>query len=165
MSFSTTLRRSAACLALALLATGCATTMNVVVNPSEEGKSYSTAFVVTHGGKSVDMDTSFTGALQKHGLKVLQGETKPANGAADMVVVYDDTWRWDLAMYLLSLNVQFYDGKTGSLLAESQWHNSPAHGFPKEDDVVNQVINGTFAKLNVSAPIAMTPSSSTTGTK
>lgn len=136
-----------------LLISGCTATSNVVFNPAEAGHSFASAYLVTHGGKSADMDSAFRKALMQHGLKVSEGETDPQSKSTDLVVKYDDTWRWDLSMYLLSLNVQIYDGKTGALVAESDWHNSPAHTWPNVDTVVGQLMQETFDKLNAKTPL------------
>ena len=129
---------------------GCSTTSEVVVNQPEAGRPAATAYLVSHGGNSKDMDDSFQEALSMHGLKVTTGESDPADAKTyDMIVKYDDTWRWDLAMFLLNLNVDFYDGKDGALMAHSTWHNSPAHGFQKANDVVPPLVSATFAKLDI----------------
>lgn len=143
-------------LAAIFVVSGCATTSQVVVNPAESGLAFKTAYLVTHGGRSVDMDNSFRSALLQHGLTVTEGESPPQSKDTDIVVKYDDSWRWDLAMYLLSLDVQVYDGKTGALISESTWHNSPAHTWPDEKVVVAQLLQQTFTKLNAKTPLPLT---------
>jgi hypothetical protein len=121
----------------------------VVVNPAETGHAFSSAYLVTHGGRSVDMDNSFRNALLRDGLTMTEGENDPESKAnIDIIVKYDDTWRWDLAMYLLKLDVQIYDAKTGALVADSTWQNSPAHTWPDVKIVVAQLLQQTFTKLN-----------------
>jgi len=136
-----------------LVVSGCATTSQVIVNPAESGLAFKTAYLVTHGGRSVDMDNSFRSALLQYGLIVTEGESAPQSKETDIVVKYDDTWRWDLAMYLLSLDVQIYDGKSGALISESTWHNSPAHTWPDEKIVVAQLLQQTLTKLNAKTPL------------
>lgn len=132
------------------LISGCSTTSQVVVNQPEMGRPLTSAYLVAHGGNSKDMDNSFEEALAMHGLKVTAGESDPADAKIyDLIVKYDDTWRWDLAMFLLNLNVDFYDGKDGALMAHSTWHNSPAHGFQKAKDVVPPLVAETFLKLEI----------------
>ncbi|HKU19301.1 MAG TPA: hypothetical protein VJP80_08675 [Candidatus Saccharimonadales bacterium] len=136
-----------------VLISGCTATSNVVLNPTETGRTFTSVYLVTHGGHSVDMDNAFRKALMQRGLKVTEGETEPQTKSTDLVVKYDDTWRWDIAMYLLSLDVQIYDSKTGALVAESEWHNSPAHTWPNVDTVVGQLMQQTFNKLNAKTPL------------
>lgn len=120
------------------------------MNQPETGHALSSAYLVSPGGNSKEMDDSFEQALARHGLKVAADKAEPTDPKAyDVVVKYDDSWRWDLAMYLLSLDVELYDGKDGALMAHSTWHNSPAHGFQKANDVVPQLLDETFAKLAV----------------
>jgi len=51
-------------------------------------------------------------------------------------------------MYLQSIDIELFDSKTGSLIAESSWKNSAFHRFPNAEDVVDDLVNQTFEKIN-----------------
>jgi hypothetical protein len=137
----------AAILILASL-TGCATSSGVVVNPAAKRATYQTAFVVTHGDKSADMDALLQKEMLRHGLGVSSGPEGSSPGDAQLVVRYADDWRWDIKMYLRSFDVMVFDANTKVLLATGSWKNSVLHGFYEEDRVVAQVVDQTFSQVN-----------------
>jgi hypothetical protein len=137
----------AATLILASLA-GCATSSGVVVNPAAKRVTYQTAFVVTHGDRSADMDALLQREMLRHGLGVSAGPESSAPGDAQLVVRYADDWRWDIKMYLRSFDVMVFDANTKTLLATGSWKNSVLHGFYEEDTVVAQVVNQTLAQVS-----------------
>ena len=131
-----------------LLVGGCATRSSVVVNPGVSLQAKS-AYVVLHGGNSGDMDVHIQRELMAHGLVVKAGpELRQPD--TDIIVRYSDDWRWDMAMYLRSLDVQVYSVSTGELVASGSWKNSALHGFHSEEGVVKDVIDQIFAKLDPS---------------
>jgi hypothetical protein len=50
-------------------------------------------------------------------------------------------------MYLHTLDVMAYDGKTRALLATGSWSNSALHGFYDEKKVVRQVVGDTLSAI------------------
>ena len=140
---------SAMLLALvALLSVGCATSSNIVVNPGSTQKVHS-AYVVLHEGKSSDMDAHIQRELMAHGIQVKAGP-EMQRPAADIIVRYSDNWRWDVTMYLRSLDIQVYDAATGTLVASGSWKNSAMHGYHGADGVVKDVVDQIFLKLGKS---------------
>lgn len=132
--------------AMLVLVSGCATHSNVVVNPGSTLVAKS-AYVVLHGDNSSDMDAHIQRELMAHGLVVKAGpETQQPD--ADIVVRYSDDWKWDVTMYLRSLDVQVYSVSTGTLVASGSWKNSALHGYHGAQDVVKDVFDQIFAKLN-----------------
>jgi hypothetical protein len=70
---------------------------------------------------------------------------------ASLTVKMIDTWRWDIVMYLLELDLVFTDASTGSLRAQAYYKNSPFHGYPSQSDVVEKLFlemdqKGIFTK-------------------
>jgi hypothetical protein len=136
------------CLGLTAL-WGCSTSSSVLVTsptpmPIKGGKAY----VKTHGGSSTDIDKAFQGSLMRHNLEVVNITTDaPPPGSAGIFVTYDDTWRWDITMYLMAIHVQFFDARTNTLLVSGDWTNSAFHGFHSADHVVSQVAEDMFKKL------------------
>jgi len=127
---------------------GCATHSGVIVNPSITKARYQSAYVVVHGDRSSDMDANLQKELLRHGLSVTVGPETNSTGDAQLIVRYADDWKWDMAMYLRSFDVMFFDAHTKVLLATGSWKNSPMHGFHSADGVVAQVVDQTFGKLS-----------------
>jgi hypothetical protein len=38
----------------------------------------------------------------------------------DAVVTYQDRWMWDITMYMIKLDIQVHDGKSGAILANGE---------------------------------------------
>ena len=133
---------------LALLSVGCATSSNVVVNPGSAQKIHS-AYVVLNEGKSSDMDAHIQRELMSHNIQVTAGP-EMRQPSADVTVRYSDNWRWDVTMYLRSLDIQVYDSATGTLRASGSWKNSALHGYHGAAGVVKEVVDEIFRKLGTS---------------
>jgi hypothetical protein len=127
--------------------TACATTQQVTFSNSIEKVSANTAYVVTHGGRSADMDVHMQEDLRARGLKVMTGPDVIKTNDADLLVKYSDRWRWDIVMYLEDVHIMIYDGKSGDLLATGLWQNSAFHKFPDAGEVVKGVMDEIFTKL------------------
>lgn len=143
-----TLRTLLATLALCLLA-ACATRQQVTVGKAAADAPLSSVALVAHGGKSEDMDVHIQDRLLAQGLDVL-APLPPATrrrAGVDLIVAYDDVWRWDAVMYLERLTIRFYEGSTGKLLATGQWQNSALHGLQDAGDVTRGLMDEMFASL------------------
>lgn len=127
---------------------GCATTSSVVVNPTVVKKTYQTAYVVVHGDRSSDVDARVQTELLKHGISARVGSDSGDPGDAQLIVRYADDWKWDMAMYLHTLDIMVFDGQTKTLLATAGWKNSAMHGFYSLDKVVASVVDQVFQKLS-----------------
>lgn len=73
------------------------------------------------------------------------------NPPADANVSYVDVWRWDVTMYLKSLRIRMFDGRTGDLLASGEWSDSDLHGFRDAKGVVGDLVAEMMAKLRAAA--------------
>jgi hypothetical protein len=143
----------AAALALFLF-TACATTQEVTFSNSINTASANTAYVVTHGGRSADMDVHIQNDLRARGLKVVTGPDVVKTSDGDILVKYSDRWRWDLAMYLEDVHIMIYDGKSGDLLATGLWQNSAFHKFPDAGEVIKGVMDEIFTKLKTGPKVS-----------
>jgi hypothetical protein len=135
-------------IAMAHLA-GCATSSGVIANPSASQSVYHSIYIVNHGGSSADMDANMQREFLKHGFAVKAGADDGNHDDAQLIVRYADDWKWDLAMYLWSLDVMVYDSKSGTLIATGRWKNSTFHGFYSSEKIVTQVVDDTLAKANI----------------
>jgi hypothetical protein len=132
---------------LSVLVCSCATSSGVVVNHASAPHVYQSAYVVVYGGNSSDMDALLQKELLRRGLDVTAGPDGAAPQSAQLIVKYADDWKWDITMYLHSLDVMAFDSKTHSLLATGSWKNSVMHGFYSEDKVVDKVVGDTLIAI------------------
>jgi hypothetical protein len=138
----------ASLMAAALIGTaGCATTSRVVVNPNAKHADYRTVYVVVHGDNSSDMDANLQREFMRHGYTVSAGPGGVMPAGTELVARYADNWRWDMAMYLRSLDVMVYDAKSNVLLASGSWKNSTMHGFYGSEKVVAKVVDQTLTQM------------------
>ena len=128
---------------------GCATSSGVIANPSASQTPYHSVYIVDHGGSGADMDANMQREFLKHGFAVKAGTEDGDHAGADLIVRYADDWKWDIKMYLWSLDVMVYDSKSGTLIATGRWKNSTLHGFYDSEKVVTQVVDDTLAKANI----------------
>jgi hypothetical protein len=134
----------------ALFLASCATTQNVMSVPLADNFHAKSAYFVPHNGKSGDMDGYIQRELIAHNIAMQTGPDVRQLDKVDMIVKYNDSWAWDLAMYLKTLDIQFFDAKSGNLLAQGHWENSAFHKFPDAGKIVNGVMNEMFTKVKVS---------------
>ena len=57
--------------------------------------------------------------------------------------------RW--TMYLQSISINLYDGKTGQLLVSGRWRDSFIHAFHRGESVTKELIAEMFGKLKPKA--------------
>ncbi len=139
-------------IALVIILAGCATSRNVTVGQLAPQKKLTTAAFVPQDGNSPEMDSYVQQQLMAHGITPklsLPAGTRQSSDV-DVIVVYSDVWRWDIAMYLQSLTINLIDGGSGNLLATGHWDNSVFHGFQNPRDVVKELLDDVFAKLPAS---------------
>lgn len=119
---------------------GCSTINPATIQSETKLRSFKTAYVVTHGGNSADMDTHLQEALVNRGLEVRAGPESSKPTDVGFYAVYSDSWKWDLTMYLKELHIQFYEAKSGVLLASGSFSNSLLHSFPDPGKKVADVV-------------------------
>jgi oligoribonuclease NrnB/cAMP/cGMP phosphodiesterase (DHH superfamily) len=94
------------------------------------------------------MDANLQKEFLRHGFLVSIGPDGGATAGAELVARYADAWKWDMAMYLRSLDVMVFDGKSNLLLASGSWRNSTVHGFYSSEKVVGKVVDDTLTKMS-----------------
>ena len=136
-------------LVMVAFASGCATSQNVNLAQVSGSRPISTVAMAPSEGNSADMDAAIKAALLNQGLTAKPplpaGTRKSAD--VDVIVSYQDQWRWDLAMYLRWVNIEMYDSETGNLLATARWDNSAFHGFQDYKTVVKGLVDDMMAKI------------------
>lgn len=136
-------------LAVAFLSGGCATFQRVDVLLEQTELSLRTAAFVPQEGNSPSMDDAIQFALLSHGIAIkapLPAGTRKADDV-DIIVTYVDVWRWDISMYLKSLDIRFYDARTGTLMVSGHWENSALHGFQGYREVTKGLVDEMFMKI------------------
>lgn len=69
----------------------------------------------------------------------------------DMLVAYSDVWRWELVMYLKTLNINIFDAKTGNLIVTGRWDNSAFYGVQNATGVVKELTDEMLAKVKAAS--------------
>jgi hypothetical protein len=142
--------------AITVMLTGCATSQNVTLAMANPPAILSTASLSMQDGNSADMDIGISQQFQALGIAmkspVTAGVTR--TGGADMIVAYNDVWRWDIVMYLKSLNINIFDAKSGNLLVTGRWENSVFHGFQNYKDVIRDLSVEMMNKVKAATPVA-----------
>ncbi|MGH8275633.1 MAG: hypothetical protein ACRETH_02950, partial [Steroidobacteraceae bacterium] len=61
----------------------------------------------------------------------------------DAIVTYQDRWMWDITMYMLKLDVQVRDGRSGAILATGEVMR-PSLQRKSPEDMVEEVLGVIF---------------------
>lgn len=151
------MKRTLTVLAIAATVTlaGCSTTQNVITGSKTKTYPMTAACFKSHGGKSADMDEHIKRGLENHGLKVVDAPCDNAKTATDVTVSYEDTWWWDVVMYLKNVNIHMY-APNGDLIASGRWENSPLHQFPGADGIVQGLLDQMFVEAGAPGALRTT---------
>lgn len=136
---------------LLLLLGACSTVHPAKVLDSGALSRMERAYVVKHDNSTRGVELSIQSALALRGLAVSAGsmQDKPNGGDAvsptDAYVTYVDRWNWDVGMYLSALTISIFDNRTGKLIAQGRFSNSPFfHTFPDVDSKSAEVLESIF---------------------
>ena len=135
--------------AMAVLITGCGTTMNIVPSGNLPGGAYTTAALVKTDSTNDEVDGYMRDALVLQGvqLRPMKPEGTKKADDVDLLVSYYNEWRWDMSTYLLLLRINLFDGPTGSLLATGEWKNSAFHGFQRGADETKALLGKMIPEI------------------
>jgi hypothetical protein len=133
--------------ALSVALGGCATSSDLVVNRSAPRTVYTSAYIVVNADNGADIDALIKKELLRHGLNVSSGNASQTSGR--LRIEYVDEWKWDMVMYLRSIDVSAYDDRSQDLLATASWKNSAMHGFHSKDTVVADVVSETLKGVGI----------------
>lgn len=81
--------------------------------------------------------------LTAMGYKVTSGYGANQGERVDAVLSFEDTWRWDITMYLLKLSVKVRDGANKLFLASAESYQ-PSLQRQREATVVDNVLTKIF---------------------
>lgn len=112
--------------------------------PSVNIPAGASVHVVKHESSSRDIDKYLRDAFAKRGYKASSGTKAEMPAASQFYVTYVDRWYWDIAMYLVSLEVALHDAKTNAVVNSGRYKNSYFHTFPspsgKSDELVARLL-------------------------
>jgi hypothetical protein len=125
---------------------GCSTVTPAVFNRAYDLSKLKTAYVVKHENSTRDIDLYIQTALTGYEVRTSSGPMEQKPNDVDFYVTYVDRWHWDLAMYLRSLDIAFFDNKTSHHIASGRFENGPFHTFPSPRKKVMEVIDSIYKR-------------------
>ncbi len=81
--------------------------------------------------------------LEKHGITAVIGKKGDTPTDYDLIVEYNDTWRWDMKKILDKLEIVFISAKGDTQIAKSNFNiykNKELHNFPTPEKEVPKMI-------------------------
>ncbi len=83
--------------------------------------------------------------LKMMGNTATSGDPAVPPSPVDAIVTYQDKWMWDITMYMIKLDIQVRDGKTGLVLASGE-SIRPSLQRKSPEGMVEEVLTNTFKK-------------------
>jgi hypothetical protein len=123
-------KRTALLLAIALLGTSCTATSTTI----HRGALAPPAAVKVVVKEDASGDSRIRAALDKGFL-----ERGLVGGSREVVAEFEDTWHWDIVMYLRFLHVRFIDAKSGQLFGDASWRQRGLHVYPSQESAVKEL--------------------------
>jgi hypothetical protein len=106
-------------IAACAMLSACATN-NVQKAPNADLAKLKTFYVVKLAADERGVEKLVAERLQKSGFTATHGVEVTSPAPVDAIVTYQDSWAWDITMYMIRLNIQLRDGSTGSILAAGE---------------------------------------------
>jgi hypothetical protein len=130
-------------LALFLLSVGACASMNASHSPDAHLQSLKTYYVVHVTEDDHNIDKLIATRLTAMGYTATSGDNATPPQPVDAVVNYVDHWMWDMTMYLLRLNIQIHDGKSGAVIASGESYR-PSLQRKSPEVMVDEVLAEMF---------------------
>src|SRR5262245_42513081 len=131
-------------LALLLSGAGCSYDLTSAVMPGVALATYRSFYVRQQPKDDRNLASMIAESLRSRGLAASDGLGAPPRDA-DVVVLYDVHWAWDVSSYPLSLRIDLRDARSNALLASAtSYRSSLLRKSPKEmvDEVVAAIFSG-----------------------
>lgn len=131
-------------LAVLCLTTGCSTSYRWKAPTAklEERKYY---YVETETSDGKNLHLLIANELRAMGYTVTSGHLTMIPKQADTLVSFQSRWEWDFTTYLIELNLQVRDVRTGKILAHSGYHR-PAISGTSTTAMIQHVLGKIFIK-------------------
>lgn len=104
---------------LALTLCACAT-VNSAKAPDADLKHLKTFYVARLPADERGIEKLISARLVAMGYQSTFGDAPVPPAPVDAVVTYQDRWMWDITMYMIKLDIQIHDGKSGAILANGE---------------------------------------------
>jgi hypothetical protein len=102
-----------------LVLTACATTNSARV-PDADLHKLKTLYVARVPEDERGIEKLISNRLNVMGYQCTSGDAQTPASPVDAIVTYEDHWMWDITMYMIKLDIQVHDGKTGAILANGE---------------------------------------------
>ena len=102
-----------------LMLTACATT-NSARAPDADLHVLKTFYVARLPADERGIEKLISNRLTVMGYQCTSGDAQTPVSPVDAIVTYQDRWMWDITMYMIKLDIQIHDGKTGAILANGE---------------------------------------------
>ena len=103
-------------------------------------------YVVRHAKDDRDIAAMIAGSLRSMGHNASSGTVATLPDVVDILVTYEDRWYWDMATYMLSIEIKFRDPQTEAVLASGKsMRTSLARKSPEY--MTNEVLREIFSKV------------------
>jgi len=102
-----------------LILTACATT-NSARAPDADLHKLKTFYVARLPADERGVEKLIASRLTVMGYQCTSGDAQTPGAPVDAIVTYQDRWMWDITMYMIKLDIQVHDGKTGAVLANGE---------------------------------------------
>lgn len=136
---------SGAVLALLLLVlSGCAT-MSASRSPGVDLTKINSIYVVKLAADGRGINSVIANQASLMGYRATTGLEMDVPQDVDATLTYQDRWMWDITMYMLRLNIQIRDPKTGFLLAEGESYR-PSLERRSPDEMAKEVLESIFTE-------------------
>jgi hypothetical protein len=91
------------------------------------------------------VDQMITRELSRLGYDASSGPLTMTPPETEAVLTYVDTWNWDFTLYMIDLDVQVRDARSGQVLATAHYDH-PAMSGKSPDGMVKAVIDPLFER-------------------
>jgi hypothetical protein len=104
---------------LVLTLCACAT-VNSAKAPDADLNHLKTFYVARLPADERGVEKLISARLVAMGYQSSFGDAPVPPAPVDAVVTYQDRWMWDITMYMIKLDIQVHDGKSGAILANGE---------------------------------------------
>lgn len=101
---------------------------------------HSQIYVVRHDKSDRDIDQYVADAFTRRAYQVKTGTQAEMPANTTHYVTYVDRWHWDMAMYLLTLDIVVHDRKSGLPVGAGSYRNATFHGFPSPPKTADRIV-------------------------
>lgn len=126
---------------LFILLSGCVNNSIHIVDSPNKLKNIKSIFVEKLPADGRGVNQLIVNKLVTMGYQATTEQPQPEN--VDAIITYRDKWRWDMAMYMLSLSIKIKEPDTGFPIASgNSLHTSLTRKTP--EGMVNEVLTNIF---------------------